>query len=152
MGAVKQKTYCFYFYFYNDMISIKNFDPILLKIDKKSYKNIGIYNIGYITIKRIDDYDNIYSVNPLYLLVNHAYGYIEEKHESKYLIFDTTDEKKELLKKYNDVWNGIKKKIEEVSSGECDYEKDYMKIKFNSDDNLPLNKPLRYDYNYQVCF
>ena len=144
MGAVKQKTYCFYFYFYNDMISIKNFDPILLKIDKKSYKNIGIYNIGYITIKRIDDYDNIYSVNPLYLLVNHAYGYIEEKHENKYLIFDTTDEKKELLKKYNDVWNGIKKKIEEVSSGECDYEKDYMKIKFNSDDNLLLNKPLKF--------
>ena len=144
MGAVKQKTYCFYFYFYNDMISIKNFDPILLKIDKKSYKDIGIYNIGYITIKRIDDYDNIYSVNPLYLLVNHAYGYIEEKHENKYLIFDTTDEKKELLKKYNDVWNGIKKKIEEVSSGECDYEKDYMKIKFNSDDNLPLNKPLKF--------
>ena len=144
MGAVKQKTYCFYFYFYNDMISIKNFDPILLKIDKKSYKNIGIYNIGYITIKRIDDYDNIYCVNPLYLLVNHAYGYIEEKHENKYLIFDTTDEKKELLKKYNDVWNGIKKKIEEVSSGECDYEKDYMKIKFNSDDNLPLNKPLKF--------
>ena len=144
MGAVKQKTYCFYFYFYNDMISIKNFDPILLKIDKKSYKNIGIYNIGYITIKRIDDYDNIYSVNPLYLLVNHACGYIEEKHENKYLIFHTTDEKKELLKKYNDVWNGIKKKIEEVSSGECDYEKDYMKIKFNSDDNLPLNKPLKF--------
>ena len=144
MGAVKQKTYCFYFYFYNDMISIKNFDPILLKIDKKSYKNIGIYNNGYITIKRIDDYDNIYSVNPLYLLVNHAYGYTEEKHENKYLIFDTTDEKKELLKKYNDVWNGIKKKIEEVISGECDYEKDYMKIKFSSDDNLLLNKPLTF--------
>ena len=144
MGAVKQKTYYCYFYFYNDMISIKNFDPILLKIDKKSYKNIGIYNIGYITIKRIDAHENIYSVNPLYLLVNHGYGYIEEKHENKYLIFDTTDEKKELLKKYNDVWNGIKKKIEEVSSGECDYEKDYMKIKFNSDDNLPLNKPLKF--------
>ena len=144
MGAVKQKTYYCYFYFYNDMISIKNFDPILLKIDKKSYKNIGIYNIGYITIKRIDAYENIYSVNPLYLLVNHGYGYIEEKHENKYLIFDTTDEKKELLKKYNDVWNGIKKKIEEVSSGVCDYEKDYMKIKFNSDDNLPLNKPLKF--------
>ena len=47
-------------------------------------------------------------------------------------------------KTYNDVWNGIKNKIEEVSSGECDYEKDYMKIKFNSDDNLPLNKPLKF--------
>ena len=80
----------------------------------------------------------------MYLLVNHANGYIEEKGVNKYLIFDSTDENKELLKKYNDVWNGIKNKIEEVSSGECDYEKDYMKIKFNSDDNLPLNKPLKF--------
>ena len=145
MGVVKQidiknRTY----YFYNDMINIKKFDPILLKIDKKSYKDIGIYNIGYITIKKIDDSENIYSVNPLYLLVNHANGYIEEKGVNKYLIFDSTDENKELLKKYNDVWNGIKNKIEEVSSGECDYEKDYMKIKFNSDDDLPLNKPLKF--------
>ena len=67
-----------------------------------------------------------------------------KKGVNKYLIFDSTDENKELLKKYNDVWNGIKNKIEEVSSGECDYEKDYMKIKFNSDDDLPLNKPLKF--------
>ena len=52
------------------------------------------------------------------------------------------DENKELLKKYNDVFNGIRDKIKEINSDECDYEKDYMKIKFNSDDNLPLNKPL----------
>ena len=49
-----------------------------------------------------------------------------------------------LLKKYNDVFNGIMGKIKEVSNDECDYEKDYMKIKFNSDDNLPLNKPLKF--------
>ena len=79
-----------------------------MKIDKKSYKNIGIYNIGYITIKKIDDCENIYSVNPLYLLINHASGYIEEKCVNKYLIFDSTDENKESLKKYNDVWNGKK--------------------------------------------
>ena len=126
------------------MINIKNFELNLLKIDRKSYKNIGIYNIGYITIKKIDDYENIYSVNPLYLIIAHASGYIEEKGVNKYLVFDSTDENKELLKKYNDVWNGIKNKIEEVSSGECDYEKDYMKIKFNSDDNLPLNKLLKF--------
>ena len=83
-------------------------------------------------------------MNPLYLLINHANGYVEEKEVNKYLIFDSTDENKELLKKYNDVWNGIKDKIKEVSSGECDYEKDYMKIKFNSDDDLPLNKPLKF--------
>ena len=111
---------------------------------KKSYKNIDIYNIGFITIKKIDDCKNIYSVNPLYLLIDHASGYIEEKGVNKYLVFDSTDENKELLKKYNDVWNGIRDKIKKVSSGKCDYEKNYMKIKFNSDDNLPLNKPLKF--------
>ena len=74
----------------------------MLKIDRKSYKNIGIYNIWYITIKTIDDLENINSVNPLYLIISHANGYVEEKNENKYLIFDTTDEKKELLKKFND--------------------------------------------------
>ena len=137
---IKNQTH----YFYNDMINIKNFDPILLKIDKKSYKNIGIYNIGYITIKKIDDYENIYSVNPLYLIIDHASGYIEEKGVNKYLVFDSTDENKELLKKYNDVFNEIRDKIKEISSDECDYEKDYMKIKFNSDDDLPLNKQLEF--------
>ena len=61
------------------MIDIKKFDSILLKIDRKSYKNIGIYNIGYITIKQIDDCENICDFNPLYLLINHANGYIEER-------------------------------------------------------------------------
>ena len=91
------------------MINIKHFDQILLKIDGKSCKDIGIYNIGYITIKKLMIV-NIHNVNPLYLLVNHADGYIEEKGVNKYLIFESTDENKELLKKYNDVWNGIKTK------------------------------------------
>ena len=99
MGEVKQikiknRTY----YFYNDIINLKDFDSNLLKIDKKSYKNIDIYYIGYITIKKIDDCENIYSVNPLYLLVNHASGYIKEKNGNKYLIFDSVDENKEVLK------------------------------------------------------
>ena len=126
------------------MVNLKNFDPNLLKIDKKSYKNIGIYNIGYITIKKIDEYESIYSVNPFHLQVNQANGYIEEKNGNKYLIFDTTDENKELQKKYKDVWNGIKNKINTINSGEFDYEKNYTKIKFNSDDGLPLNKPLKF--------
>ena len=61
---------------------------------------------------------------------------------NKYLIFDSTNENKELLKKYTDVWNGIKDKIKEIGSGECHYKEDYMKIKFFSDDDLPLNKTL----------
>ena len=61
------------------MIDINKFDSDLLKINKKSHKDICIYNIGYITIKKIDDYENIYSVNPLYLTIAHASGYIEKK-------------------------------------------------------------------------
>ena len=61
------------------MINLKNFDSNLLKIDEKHYKEINIYYIGYITIKKIDDCENIYKVSPLYLIVNHASGYIKEK-------------------------------------------------------------------------
>ena len=130
------------YYFYNDIIEIKNFDSDLLKIDKKSYRDIGIYNIGYITIKRFGACKNIFSVNPLYLCINHPSGYIEEKGVNKYLIFDPIDENKELLKMYNDVFNGIRDKTKKINSDKCNYEKDYTKIKFNSDDSLPLNKPL----------
>ena len=131
-------------YFYNDIIDPKGFDARLLKIYKKSYKNIGFYNIGHITIKRIDDCESIYSVNPLCLRVDHVNGYIEEKGVNKYLVFNSADENKELLKKYNDVFNRIRDKIKELSSDKCDYEKDYMKFKFDSDDNLPLNKQLKF--------
>ena len=145
MGLIKQidiknRTYCFY----NDIIDLKDFDVGLLKIDKKSYKDIAIYNIGYITKKKVDDCKNINSVNPLYLHVTHASGYIEEKFLNKYLVFDSTDENKDLIKKYNDVFNGIRDKIKEIDSDECDYEKDYMKIEFNSDDDLPLNESLKF--------
>ena len=58
------------------MISIKKLDSNLLKIDKKSYKDIGIYNIGYITVKKFDDCESIYIGNPLYLIMAHASGYI----------------------------------------------------------------------------
>ena len=81
MGNIKQiniinRTY----YFFNDMIRIRDFNPNLLKIDKNSYKNIDIYYIGYITIKDTD-YVNIYSVNLLYFIINKSDGYIEEKIE-----------------------------------------------------------------------
>ena len=91
---IKNRTY----YFFNDIIHIKIFDSNLLKIDKKSYKNIDIYYIGYITIKKIDDYENIYSGNPLYLVVNTADGHIEEKNGNKYLIFASADKNNKVLK------------------------------------------------------
>ena len=91
---IKNRTY----YFYNDIIDLEYFKSNLLKIDKKSYKNIDIYNIGYITIKKIDDCENINSANTLYLPITHASGYIEEINGNKYLIFNSTDGNKELLK------------------------------------------------------
>ena len=83
MGTIKQvdiKNWTYYFY--NDIIDLKIFKSNLLEIDKKSYKDIGIYNIGYITIKKIGDCENIYSVDPLYLHISRANGYIEEINEN----------------------------------------------------------------------
>ena len=116
------------YYFYNDMINLKDFESNLLKIDKKHYKGIHIYYIGYITIKNINNCESTYSVNPFYVLVNHANGYIEEKNGNKYLVFDDfVNENRELLKKYVDVWDGIKNKIKAINGGkENDYGKDYI--------------------------
>ena len=126
------------------MINIEDFDSGLLKIDKKSFKNIDIYYIGNITIKKIDDWDNIHSVNPLYLIIGKVDGFIEEKNGSKYLVFDFTDKNKEVLAKYTELWDGIKNEIETINGGkEGEYGKDFMKIKFDTDYNLPLNKQLK---------
>ena len=68
-------------YFFNDMINIEVFDSNLQKVEKKSYKNIDIYYIGYISIKKIGDYENFYSVNPMYLIIGEIDEHIEEKME-----------------------------------------------------------------------
>ena len=101
--------------FYNDIISRKNFESDLLKIDKKHYKGTDIYYIRYITIKRIGDCGNIHSVNSLYLLVNHASGYIEERNGNKYLIFDdSVNENKRLLKNMQMFRMGLKAKSKQL--------------------------------------
>ena len=129
MGNTKQvhirnRTY----YFFNDMINITNFDPSQIKIDKKPYKNIGIYYIGYITIKSISDYEIINSVNPLYLIIGEVDGYIKNK---------------KVLEKYAKPWDEIKYCIQTINADKSgEYEKDYMRMKFNSDYDLQLNKIL----------
>ena len=80
----------------------------------------------------------------MYLNITHANGYIEEKGMNKYLVFNSKDENKKLFKKYDNVFNGIRDNIKEINSNECGYEKDYMKIKYNSDDDLALNKSLKF--------
>ena len=82
--------------------------------------------------------------------IGNANGYTEKINENKYLVFDDTHENKKLLKKYNDVFNGIMSKIRKINDDWLEYSNDYMKIKFSSDDNLPLiNKPLKF-YNMTV--
>ena len=79
------------YYFCDDMIDIKNFHSNLLTIDKKSYKEIDIYNIGYIANKKFDYCENIQSVSPLYLITHSATGHFKEKNDEKYLILDSID-------------------------------------------------------------
>ena len=90
---------------------------------KNNLKTLVFTTFGVLKLKKIDDYENIYSVNPLYLIITRANGCIEEKDTNKYLVFNSTDENKELLKTYSYVWNGIRDKIKEISSDECDFEK-----------------------------
>ena len=137
---IKNQTY----YFYNDQINLKDFDAKLLKIDKKDYNEIDIYYIGYVTAKKIANRNNINSVNPLYLMINEMIGHFEEKNENKYLVLDDVDENKEVSKKYEEVWEGVKKEIETINGGKkIEHEKDFKKIRFESNDDLPLNKPMR---------
>ena len=80
----------------------------------------------------------------MYLIIGKVDGYIEENGGNKYLVFDFTDENKEVLKKYTELWDGNKNEIETINVGKKgEYGKNLMKSKFNTDDNLPLNKPLK---------
>ena len=113
MGEIKQiniknRTY----YFYNDQMDLKDFHTSLLKIDKKDYNEIDIYYVGYVTVKKIADYNNIDSVNPLYLMIYEMICRFEEKNKNKYLILDDVDEKKEILKNIKKFGRVLKKKLE----------------------------------------
>ena len=137
MGNVKQ-------------INIKNrtyylkFDSSLIKIENKSYKSIAIYHIGYIPIKSIRDYENINGVNPFYLIIGDVDGYIEESNGNKYVTFAFTVNNKKVLEKYTKLSDEIKYHIQTINADKSgEYETDYMKIKFNSDDDLSLNKILK---------
>ena len=122
----------------------------MLKPDKKTVLNHSVYYIGYVTKKT--EYD-INSVNLLYLMINRINDQFEEKDENKYLIIspkngdatqkyqEVSDRLKEIIKKINDYSQSIK----------CD--QNYMKVKFNTDDNIPLNKiSSHYNYNHQKYY
>ena len=129
-------------YFSNDMTNIKNFDTNLLNIDQVSFENNDsvIYDIKY--------FKNLDSSNSLYLVFNNLDAYIEKSGENKYLIFTSTDKNGKTLENYTELWNEIKEQIELISGNKViKYEQDFIKIKFQSNDDLPLGKIL----NIPVC-
>ena len=132
--GIKNHTYYFF-----DVINIKNFDSNNIKIDEKSYKNIYFYNIGYVMVKD-SKYVKINSVNSLYLIFNKVNGYFEETNGNKHITIFPTNESKEKIKTYKELWIKIRDLIRSVTKNLDDYDQNYVKIKFNSDDELPLNK------------
>ena len=135
---IKNRTY----YIYDDLIKLFDFNPNMLKLDKKTFKDINIYYNGYVTKK--EEY-KINSVNPLYLLIYKIDDFIEEKRGNKYLNIAFIDSNDEVLRKVLSVLGGIKSGIEKINDNKSgEYERDYIKIKFDSDDKLPLNKQLKF--------
>ena len=131
---IKNRSY----YFCDDIISIKNFHSILLTIDKKSNDETDIYNIGYIKIEKFSDCENIHCVNPLCLIIYSATGHFKEKSSEKYLILDSTE-------KYNEVFSRIRLEIKTLNGGkELFDEKNYARIGINTDNDLPLDKQLKF--------
>ena len=150
------------YYFWDDRVYIKDFDPKKLKLDKKeSLLEIDIYYIGYVTKTRIY---NINSVNPLYLVIQIVEGYVERLvgHDGRNLFITTAnddyedisltpidsvfskniaipsvDKNKKVLNKLNQVWDGIENKINASLENR-------NKIRFNSDVALRLNTPRKF--------
>ena len=98
---------------------------------------LDIYYIGYVDKK---PEWNVNSVNPLYLMINRKDGFIEEQNGVKYLNISDAGKSSEILKKYNQVFDGIKYHIKKINNNDSKYNKNYMKIKFNTNDDIPLNK------------
>ena len=126
-------------YFFNSMTNNKNCHPSLLSIDQTSFESIDsvIYDIEYITMKSLDN------ENSFYLIFNNVDAYIEENNEDKYLIFASIGKNKEALEHYTELWDEIKNQIETITGDKpIEYGRDLIKIKFESDDDLPLGKIL----------
>ena len=139
MGEIKQiniknRTFCFY----NDVINLDEFDRSKIKVDRKNFNDTDIYYLGYEYQKKITECNEINSVNPLYLRIKDMKGQFKKGKGDNvwYLtIFGDAD----VLRKFANIWKSIRAKIEENAGGIVQYDKDYMKIKFESNDNLPTD-------------
>ena len=121
------------------MINILGFEANNLKLDKKASMDLDIYYIGYVDKK---PKWGVNSVNPLHLMINRIDGFVEEKNGARHLNISDTARNDGVLKKYKQVFDGIKYYIKRIDDNDSEYEKDYIKIKYFSDDNAPLNKVL----------
>ena len=130
------------YYFFDDIINIKEFDPNNIKLRENSYKNILIYYIAYVTIKD-SKYVKINSVNPLYLMFNKMNGYFEEINGNNYLTLFATNDSKDRIKNYEELWIKITDLITLVTKKADDYDEKFIKIKLDSDDILSLNKMIK---------
>ena len=130
---IKSKTY----YFYNDLINIKKFNNNKSKLDKKGVLGNDVYHVGYIAKKT---QWNVNSVNPLYLMINRIKGHFEEVIGYKYLVISS--ENGDIMQTFQEVFDGIKEIIKKTNDyGQPkNYDDNYMKIKFNTDGNIPLNE------------
>ena len=120
-------------------------------IQKHWYLLYQIHKKYLNTIKNIGDYESIHSVNLLYFIIGEVDGYIEEKNGNKYLTFASTDKSREVLTKYTELWNETENLIEKIHNKSGEYGKDFIKTKFDLDDNLPLNKILKL-HNLTITF
>ena len=130
---IKNRTY----YFYNDIINLDEFDESKIKVDKKDFNDIDIYYLGYEHKKKISECNVINSVNPLYLRIADMKGQFEKgKDDAWYLIISYKDE---VYEKLMNIFESIKNKITEKTWDVVEYDKDYMKIKFESN-VFPVSK------------
>ena len=137
----KMSTKNYTYYFFNDFINIKHFDPNSIKMDEKSYWNIFIYYIGYVTIKD-SKYIKINSVNPLYLIFSSMNEYFEKINGNKYWALVPINASREKVLKNEELWSKIRELIRFITKNSDDCDERCMEIKFNSDYGLPLKKTI----------
>ena len=129
---IKNRTY----YFYNDIINLDEFDESKIKVDKKDFNDIDIYYLGYEHKKKISECNIINSVNPLYLRIINVNGQFKKgKDDAWYLVISDKD----VYKKLVDIFESIKNKITEKTWDAVEYGKNYMKIKFESNNIFPVD-------------
>ena len=131
---IKNKTY----YFYNDIINLDKFDESRIRVDKKDFNDIDIYYLGYEHKKKISECNVINSVNPLYFRIININGQFKEgKEDAWYIVISGKDD---VYKKLVDILKSIKNKITGKTWDTVEYDKDYMKIKFESNNIFPTDK------------